>query len=119
MDSGDAGPGFVYTTSWDGAPVTRLRLHWVAAEALAAASALHTRTGEAVYDGWRERFEAYIETHLIDRELGSWHGKPDVYHAYQALLLARMPLAPVLSVQLARLGAGQAAWNERRESPRP
>lgn len=132
VDSGD-GPGFVYTTSWEGTPVTRLRLHWVAAEALAAAGALHTRTGEAVYDEWRERFEAYIETHLIDRELGSWHheldehnrpshviwhGKPDVYHAYQALLLARMPLAPVLSVQLAR-PQGQAAWNERRESPRP
>jgi hypothetical protein len=48
-----------------------------------------------------------------------WHGKPDVYHAYQALLLTRMPLAPVLSVQLARVGEGQAAWNERRESPSP
>ena len=33
-----------------------------------------------------------------------WDGKPDVYHAYQALLLARMPLAPVLSVQLAEAG---------------
>lgn len=113
--SADGATGFVYTTSWDGEPVTRLRLHWVAAEALAAAGALHTRTGEDVYGEWRQRFEAYIETYLIDRDLGSWHheldehnrlshviwhGKPDVYHAYQALLLARMPLAPVLSVQL-------------------
>ncbi|WP_328529863.1 AGE family epimerase/isomerase [Nocardioides sp. NBC_00368] len=130
--SADGETGFVYTTSWDGTPVTRLRLHWVAAEALAAAGALHTRTGEAVYAQWGERFETYIETHLVDRELGSWHheldehnrpshviwhGKPDVYHAYQALLLARMPLAPVLSVQLR--DEAQAAWNERRESPRP
>ena len=57
------------------------------------------------------------DTLIIDRDLGSWRheldernrpshviwrGKPDVYHAYQALLLARMPLAPVLSVQLGR-----------------
>ncbi|NGN94848.1 AGE family epimerase/isomerase [Nocardioides sp. KC13] len=132
--SADGETGFVYTTAWDGTPVTRLRLHWVAAEALAAAGALYTRTGEAAYDEWRQRFEDYIEAHLVDRELGSWHheldehnrpshviwhGKPDVYHAYQALLLARMPLAPVLSVQLAAAGPGQAAWNERRESPRP
>ena len=113
--SADGATGFVYTTDWSGAPVTRLRLHWVAAEALAAAGALHTRTGEAFYDEWRQRFEDYVETHLVDHDLGSWHheldehnqvshviwrGKPDVYHAYQALLLARMPLAPVLSVQL-------------------
>ena len=111
----DGVPGFVYTTDWSGAPVTRLRLHWVVAEAIAAAGGLFTRTGEAAYDQWRVRFEAYAEEHLIDRELGSWHheldehnrpshviwrGKPDVYHAYQALLLARMPLAPVLAMQL-------------------
>ena len=57
-----------------------------------------------------------VHGRLVDRDLGSWHheldehnrpaattwqGKPDVYHAYQALLLASRPLAPVLSVQLA------------------
>ncbi len=113
----DGAPGFVYTVDWDCRPVVRLRLHWVVAEALAAAAALHRRTGEAAYDAWRATFEEYVATHLVDREHGSWHheldehnrpshtvwnGKPDVYHAYQALLLARMPLAPVLSVQLAR-----------------
>ena len=42
-------------------------------------------------------------TSTTDRR-GGWRGKPDVYHAYQALLLARLPLAPPLSVQLAQHG---------------
>ena len=86
------------------------------------AAALHRRTGDTSYAGWQGTFEEYIAEHLIDSELGSWHheldeqnrpaattwrGKPDVYHAYQALLLARMPLAPVLSVQMAQLARGQ------------
>jgi mannose/cellobiose epimerase-like protein (N-acyl-D-glucosamine 2-epimerase family) len=47
--------------------------------------------------------------HLLDRERGSWrhelnpdnrpaartwHGKPDIYHAIQATLVPRLPLAP-------------------------
>ncbi len=50
---------------------------------------------------------------LIDRERGSWHreldptnppssavrpGKPDLYHAFQATLLPRLPQAPGLAV---------------------
>jgi mannose/cellobiose epimerase-like protein (N-acyl-D-glucosamine 2-epimerase family) len=112
----DGEPGFVYTVDWERRPVVRSRMHWVHAEALAAAAALHRRTGETSYAAWQQRFEDYIDGFLVDREHGSWHheldehnrpasrtwqGKPDVYHAYQALLLARMPLAPVLSVQLA------------------
>lgn len=113
----DGARGFVYTVDWERRPVVRSRMHWVHAEALAAAAALHRRTGDTSYRAWQGTFEKYIATHLIDSELGSWHheldehnrpaattwrGKPDVYHAYQALLLARMPLVPVLSVQLAR-----------------
>ena len=42
----DGRPGFVYTTDWDGAPVVRDRMHWVTAEGIAAAAALHGRTAE-------------------------------------------------------------------------
>jgi mannose/cellobiose epimerase-like protein (N-acyl-D-glucosamine 2-epimerase family) len=40
--------------------------------------------------------------HELDPELrpgsGTWSGKPDVYHAIQATLLPRLPLAPTLAV---------------------
>lgn len=112
----DGADGFVYTVDWERRPVVRSRMHWVHAEALAAAAALHRRTGEASYDAWRERFETFCRRHLVDPVHGSWHheldehnqpsattwrGKPDVYHAHQALLLLDRPLAPALSVQLA------------------
>ena len=42
----DGAPGFVYTTDWEGRPVVRQRMHWVVAEGIAAAAALHRRTGE-------------------------------------------------------------------------
>ena len=34
----DGAPGFVYTVDWDGTPVARERMHWVAAEAVGAAA---------------------------------------------------------------------------------
>lgn len=112
----DGHDGFVYTVDWERRPVVRSRMHWVHAEALAAAAALHRRTGEPVYERWHAIFEDFCVRHLLDPEHGSWHheldehnqpaettwrGKPDVYHAYQALLLAGRPLAPTLAVQLA------------------
>ena len=42
----DGAPGFVYTTDWQGRPVVRQRMHWVVAEGISAAAALHRRTGE-------------------------------------------------------------------------
>ena len=84
--------------------------------ASAAASALHQRTGEERYETWYRRVWDYSESYLIDRVDGSWHheldahnqpagtlwpGKPDLYHAYQALLLPGLPLAPSLASNLA------------------
>ena len=112
----DGADGFVYTVDWDGTPVVRARMHWVATEALAAAATLHAATGEASYaagasDGGRTPSE-----YLIDRELGSWHheldpanrpasgtwgGKPDVYHAFQATLVPRLPASPAFARALA------------------
>ena len=104
----DGADGFVYTTDWDGRPVVRDRMHWVLAEGFAAAAALHQRTGEGRFAKLAGTWWAYAERYLIDRERGSWHhqlnpqhevidtvwpGKPDLYHAVQATLLPRLPLA--------------------------
>jgi sulfoquinovose isomerase len=111
----DGAPGFVYTTDWDGTPVVRTRMHWVAAEAIGAAAALHQATGETRYADDYARWWDYAAEHLLDREHGSWHheldpsnvpaatvwaGKPDLYHAFQAALLPALPLAPGLAVAL-------------------
>ena len=45
----DGADGFVYTVDWDGTPVVRERMHWVAAEATATAAALHAATGDPSY----------------------------------------------------------------------
>ncbi|HDS1681340.1 TPA: AGE family epimerase/isomerase [Pseudomonas putida] len=113
----DGEPGFVYTLDWDNRPVVRQRLHWVHAEACAAAAALLRRTGEARYEQWYQCFWGFIDNHFIDRAGGSWHheldaynhpagtlwpGKPDLYHAYQAVLLPGLPLAPSLATAISR-----------------
>ena len=113
----DGADRFVYTTDWSGTPVVRDRMHWVAAEAIGAAAALAQRTGEPEYAGWYARVWDYAERHLVDHEHGSWHhqlapdntpvatvwpGKADVYHAYQATLVPRLPLAPTLATAIAR-----------------
>jgi mannose/cellobiose epimerase-like protein (N-acyl-D-glucosamine 2-epimerase family) len=119
----DGAPGFVYTTDWDGTPVVRERMHWVAAEGIAAAAALHRRTGEPVYAERYAEWWAYVAEHVRDLERGSWHheldaanrpqasvwpGKPDLYHAVQATLLPRLPLAPGLARALALSADGPA-----------
>jgi sulfoquinovose isomerase len=109
----DGAPGFVYTTDWAGVPVVHTRMHWVAAEAISAAAALHRATGEGRFARDYARWWDYAAEYLIDRERGSWHheldasnvpsgevwpGKPDLYHAFQATLLPLVPLAPGLAV---------------------
>ncbi|MBU6957647.1 AGE family epimerase/isomerase [Pseudomonas sp. CVAP len=111
----DGVPGIVYTLDWDNRPVVRQRLHWVHCEASAAASALLKRTGEAQYETWYRRFWEFSDCCLIDRIHGSWHheldpqnrpsaeiwgGKPDLYHAWQAVLIPRLPLAPSMASAL-------------------
>ena len=105
----DGRPGFVYTTDWDGTPVVRHRMHWVAAEATATAAVLHAVTGDPSYASWYETWWDHIDLDLRDRDGGSWwheldgdnqpsstvwSGKPDTYHALQATLVPRLPAAP-------------------------
>lgn len=112
----DGAPGFVYTVDFDGRPVVRERMHWVLCEGIAAAAALHAATGDDEYDAWYRRWWDEAAEHVIDPVGGSWwheldpdhrvsrtvwSGKPDLYHAVQATLVPRLPLAPVLAPALA------------------
>ncbi|HEX6487143.1 MAG TPA: AGE family epimerase/isomerase [Nocardioidaceae bacterium] len=111
----DGADGFVYTVDWQGRPVVRERMHWVAAEATATAAALAKATGEPTYDDWYRTWWDHIATVFIDEDLGSWrheldphnrlsgvvwNGKPDTYHAFQATLIPRLPLAPTLATAI-------------------
>lgn len=117
----DGAPGIVYTLDAERRPVIRQRLHWTHCEAVAAAAALLQHSGEPFYEAWYRRFWEFNETRFIDLEHGSWRheldennrpsagiwpGKPDLYHAYQAVLLPTLPLAPSLACSLARQTLG-------------
>ena len=112
VQDGWDGSGFVYTVDWDGKPVVGDHLHWVLCEAIAAAAVLGE---DALQAEWWELAERVF----IDREQGSWRhqldsanrpsssvwdGKPDVYHALQATLIPRVPLAPSLAASLRAAG---------------
>jgi len=114
----DGAPGIVYTLDWDNKAVVRHRLHWTHCEASAAASALIKRTGEAQYEQWYRLFWEFCDSHFIDRCDGSWYheldpqnrpsadiwpGKPDLYHAWQAVLIPRLALSPSMATALAQL----------------
>ncbi|MGB3763383.1 MAG: AGE family epimerase/isomerase [Ornithinimicrobium sp.] len=106
--SADGAEGFVYTTDWSGAPVVRQRMHWVLAEAISAAAALHTATGEDRYEQWYRIWWDYAVRYLVtddgswrheldsrNRPAGTvWPGRPDLYHSVHAVMLGRLPLAP-------------------------
>ena len=113
----DGADGFIYTTDWDGTPVIRDRMHWVVAEGIAAAAALLRRTRDDRYSDLAATWWGYAERYLFDRAYGSWHhqldatnhvietvwpGKPDLYHAVQATVIPRLPLAPSMATALAR-----------------
>jgi mannose/cellobiose epimerase-like protein (N-acyl-D-glucosamine 2-epimerase family) len=116
QDEGDGhAEGFVYTTDFEGRPVVADRLHWVVTEAIATAWTLALVSEDATSPelaarapAYRQLFDRWVEharTFFVDEERGSWRheldpqgrpsstvwsGKPDVYHAYQAMLLPRL-----------------------------
>lgn len=102
----DAHPLLPYTTDWDGTPLVTERFHWVMAEAVSAAETLAAATGISRYRDLASRWWREIDDHLIDTGSGSmggswrheltaslrpstrtWHGRPDAYHAVNALTL--------------------------------
>jgi sulfoquinovose isomerase len=111
--------GFVYTTDWSGRPVEPRRFHWVAAEAVATAQVLGRVTGDKRYAELEREWWVWIRQHLVDVENGSWHheldtenrpsgrtwiGKPDVYHAAQAVILPELPLTGSFAASAQRAG---------------
>ena len=100
--------GLPYTTDWDGKPVVSQRFHWVVCEGIAAAAALYRVTGEQRFADWYARLWEYARATFLDGRPGwlheaeidgrpstrTWTGRPDIYHALQATLVARLPLAP-------------------------
>jgi sulfoquinovose isomerase len=120
----DGHPGPIYTIDGNGQPVVPARLHWVACEAVLAADALYRRTCAerfaAIAAGWWDEIDRYF----LDREHGGWWheltpdmvpatstvtGKPDLYHAYQAVLFPSLPISPAAAVVLAHPGPGAPA----------
>ncbi len=112
----DGADGFVYTIDWEGEPVVRERMHWVAAEAAAVAAVLWQRTKIEAYAVDYQRWWNYIGQYHLDpvggswwHELGTdnqvsrtvWKGKADIYHAVQATLIPRLPIQPALAASLA------------------
>lgn len=111
----DGKDGFVYTTDWSGQPVVRRRMHWVLCEAIAAAAALAQATGESPYEQWYQRWWDHAAQHYI-ADNGSWQheldednapshvvwpGRPDLYHSFHAVVLPRLPLAPMAASAIA------------------
>ena len=104
----DQAEGFVYTTDFDANPVVADRLHWVVTEAIATAWTLALLTDDQEAQAYRQWFDRWVEharEYFVDEAHGSWRheldpqnrpshhvweGKPDVYHAYQAMLLPRL-----------------------------
>lgn len=107
----DTSGGSLYSVDFTGQPVDRTRMYWVPAEGIGACVALARVTGEAQYEVWYRRFWEDVAVHHLDLVDGgwvhevdaegavkrdTWPGKPDLYHALQATLYARLPFGPGL-----------------------
>lgn len=113
----DGQPGFVYTTDFEGHPVVTQRMHWVLCEAIATAQTLNLTTGDASYGHDVALFWEYAQRYLIEapgqwrHELdalnapaqGTWAGKPDIYHAFQTMIIGTLPLSASFAAGLAQL----------------
>ena len=98
----DGAPGIVYTTDWDGNPVVHDRMHWTLAEAINSSAVLYRVTKDEKYATQYSMFLKYLDEIVLDHSCGSWYhqldrhnqlqqtvwpGKPDIYHALQAMLI--------------------------------
>lgn len=101
------GDGLLFTVDFSGRPLSDSRLHWVTCEGIGAARALFEVTGQDRFAIAERQLWKFAAEHFFDADLGSWHheldgqnrpaqtirvGKADIYHAYQAAVLATVPL---------------------------
>ncbi|MBN9026742.1 MULTISPECIES: AGE family epimerase/isomerase [Kaistia] len=113
----DGHDGFVYTTDFEGAVVTDVRMHWALCEGIAAAALLGAVTGDALYEHWYRKLWDHAARYFVEQERGTWKhqlaadlseagsvwpGRPDAYHVLNALLLPQLPAAPGAATALAR-----------------
>lgn len=98
----DGAKGICYTTDWEGKPVVHDRMHWTLAEAINTSSVLYRVTGRKEFAEDYSEYMEYLDTFVVDHNLGSWFheldinnihkadvwpGKPDIYHALQAMTI--------------------------------
>ncbi|MDR1431155.1 MAG: AGE family epimerase/isomerase [Propionibacteriaceae bacterium] len=110
-------PGLPYTTDFTGKVVNESRMHWAVAEAVGAAVYLARTTEKAQYEDWYREFWSYIRNFVMDLDGGSWWheldaegrpsfqtwaAKPDLYHAYQAMLFPRCDIRLGLALAASR-----------------
>lgn len=102
--------GLYYTLGFDGRPLRRARYWWPVTEGIGVLAALIKMAPTADDEIWYRRLWRFADAHFMDHSHGGWHpeinaagrpartsqfvGKPDIYHALQALMF---PLAPGLS----------------------
>jgi mannose/cellobiose epimerase-like protein (N-acyl-D-glucosamine 2-epimerase family) len=97
-----ANGGLYYTLNYDGSPRVRDRLWWPICEGIGAAHFLSALDEKGTSEHWYRRFWNFAARRLIDPRHGGWFahlddglrpipgyfgGKPDIYHALQALLI--------------------------------
>lgn len=111
----DGKEGLVYTVDWDGAPVSRLRLHWPICEGIQTCAALVRTTGDTTWEHWYRRLWDHAATYFIDmkgtwvneldddlQESGTvWPGRADFYHCLGALAVPAAPLTPFVTLAAA------------------
>lgn len=107
--------GILYTVDWDGSPMSSLILHWPVAEGIAASAVLESATGDATYGEWYRRLWSFTMARIVEPERGWIHeqslaghpsrrilaGRPDLYHALQATMAARIGVSPAFAAGLA------------------
>ena len=96
------------------------RMHWTLAEAINSSAVLYRVTKDEKYAAQYSMFLKYLDENVLDHACGSWFhqldrqnqlkqtvwtGKPDIYHALQAMLI---PYSDV-SVSIAKACDNNAA----------
>lgn len=98
--------GLYYTVDFSGKPLRKTLYWWPVTEAIGALAALIKLERRAEDEAWYRRLWHAADAHFMDHEEGGWWpeagmrasgqfaGKPDIYHALQAVLY---PLTPGLA----------------------